>query len=172
MDVPQGNILSPALFNIKISNIVKSVLKVTDFSLFVDNFALCVRGKSLSRWKRSVQLCVNSVQTWIQESVFKFKNSMCTLLSTCGPLSWSRFRSGELRTQKLKSHLARTQNLNVLPLKPGVSQYSHTCYTYCQGFLPCLFLSFRSIPCIFPKSLPISPVLAVAHTWFLCRPAE
>ena len=32
-------------------------------------------------------------------------------------------RSGELRTQKLKSHLVRTQSLNVLPLKPGVDQY-------------------------------------------------
>ena len=25
------------------------------------------------------------------------------------------------------------------------SVYSHTCYAYCQGFLPCLFLPFRSI---------------------------
>ena len=25
------------------------------------------------------------------------------------------------------------------------SVYSHTCYAYCQGFLPCLFLNFRSI---------------------------
>ena len=32
-------------------------------------------------------------------------------------------RSGELRTQKLKSHLVRTQRLNVLPLEPGVGQY-------------------------------------------------
>ena len=31
--------------------------------------------------------------------------------------------SGKLRTQKLKSHLVRTQSLNVLPLKPGVGQY-------------------------------------------------
>ena len=31
--------------------------------------------------------------------------------------------SGELWTQKLKSHLVRTQSLNVLPLKPGVGQY-------------------------------------------------
>ena len=29
-------------------------------------------------------------------------------------------RGGELRVQKLKSHLVRTQSLNVLPLKPGV----------------------------------------------------
>ena len=31
--------------------------------------------------------------------------------------------NGELRTQKLKSHLVRTQSLNVLRLKPGVGQY-------------------------------------------------
>ena len=32
-------------------------------------------------------------------------------------------RSGELRTQKLNSHLLRTQSLKVLPIKPGGSQY-------------------------------------------------
>ena len=53
------------------------------------------------------------------------------------------------------------------------SVYSHTCYAYCQGFLPCLFLPFRSIHLhIFQKSPPSFPVLAVANTWFLCRPAE
>ena len=31
--------------------------------------------------------------------------------------------SGELRTQKLKSHLLRTQSLKVLPVKPGVGQH-------------------------------------------------
>ena len=33
------------------------------------------------------------------------------------PVTASLPRSGELRTQKLKSHLVRTQSLNVLPLK-------------------------------------------------------
>ena len=34
------------------------------------------------------------------------------------------------------------------------SVYSRTCYAYCQGFLPCLFLPFRSIhPHFFPKYL-------------------
>ena len=32
-------------------------------------------------------------------------------------------RSGELRTQKLKSHLVGAQSLNILPLKPLVGQY-------------------------------------------------
>ena len=52
------------------------------------------------------------------------------------------------------------------------SVHSHTCYAYCQGFLPCLFLPFRFIHLHFSKPLLIFPVLAVANTWFLCRPAE
>ena len=81
-------------------------------------------------------------------------------------------RSGELRTQKLKFHLVRTQSLTVLPVKPGVSQYIaiHATLT------PRDFLLISTLPvhsaAFFPKPLPISPVLALANTWFLCRPAE
>ena len=75
MGVPQGSILSPALFSIKINNIVKAVLKGTDCSLFVDDFALYVSGKTLNRVERAVQLCVNSVQKWMSENGFKFSTS-------------------------------------------------------------------------------------------------
>ena len=34
------------------------------------------------------------------------------------------------------------------------SVYSHTCYTYCQGFLPCLFPLFQSIHLHFSKTSP------------------
>ena len=90
-------------------------------------------------------------------------------------LSLSLPRSGELRTQKLKSHLVRTQSLNVLPLKPGVGQYTaiHATLTARDFFLSCLFLHFRSIHLHFFQNLSrFLPVLAVANTWFLCRPAE
>ena len=33
------------------------------------------------------------------------------------------------------------------------SVYSHTCYAYCQGFLPCLFLPLRSIHLHFFQNL-------------------
>ena len=75
MGVPQGSILSPALFSIKINNIVKAVLKGTDCSLFVDDFALCLSGKTLNRVERGMQLCVNSVQKWVSENGFKFSTS-------------------------------------------------------------------------------------------------
>ena len=76
-------------------------------------------------------------------------------------------RSGELRTQKLKSHLPRTQSLKGSHFKArSRSVHSHICYAYCQGFLPCLFLPLRSIHLhFFSKTSPdFFPVLAVANT--------
>ena len=40
-----------------------------------------------------------------------------------GVVAFTVPHSGGLRPQKLKSHLVRTQSLNVLPLQPGVGQY-------------------------------------------------
>ena len=39
--VPQGSIRSPVLFSIKIRDIVIAVLKDSEFSSFVDDFAFC-----------------------------------------------------------------------------------------------------------------------------------
>ena len=81
-------------------------------------------------------------------------------------LSLTETRSGELWTQKLKSHLVRTQSLNVLPLKPGVGQYIaiHATLTAWDFFLA-YFYPTGPFTCIFfPKPLPIFPVLAVANT--------
>ena len=72
MGDPQSSILPPALFSIKINNIVKVVLKGMACSLFVNNFALCVSEKTLNRVERAMQLCVNSIQEWVSENVFMF----------------------------------------------------------------------------------------------------
>ena len=64
-------------------------------------------------------------------------------------------RSGKPRTQKLKSHLMRTQSLNVLPLKPGVGQYIaiHATLTARDFFLACFYTS-GPFTCIFSKTSP------------------
>ena len=82
-------------------------------------------------------------------------------------------RSGELQTQKSKSHLVRTQSLNVLSLKPGVGQYVaiHATLTD-RNFFLAYFYTSSPFACIFSKPLDLFPALAVADTWFLCRPAE
>ena len=63
-------------------------------------------------------------------------------------------RRWELRTQKLKSHLVRTQSWNVLPLRPGVSQYVaiHTTLT-ARNFFLAYFYPSGPFTCIFFQNL-------------------
>ena len=65
------------------------------------------------------------------------------------PLSSSR--SGELRTQKLKSHLLRAQSLKVLPLKPGVEQFIaiHAMITARSGNEGDVFTNFGALALVF-----------------------
>ena len=87
---------------------------------------------------------------------------VCVTMCVRTRLFNSRSHSGELRTQKLKSHLVRTQSLNVLPLKPGVGQYiaMHAtltsrdfffAYFYPSGPFTCIFsstsLDFSCVGC-------------------------
>ena len=64
-------------------------------------------------------------------------------------------RRGELRMRKLKSHLLRTQSLNILSLKPGVGQYIaiHATLTARDFFLAYFYPSGPFI-CIFSKTSP------------------
>ena len=48
--VPQGSILSPTLFNIKINNIVKCV-NDTDSSLYVDDFDIFYKSKKYGEYR-------------------------------------------------------------------------------------------------------------------------
>ena len=83
MGVPQGSILSPGLVSLKINNIVKSVSTGSEASLFVDDFALCIRAKFLPHAQRLMQLCVNSVQDWISNNGFKFSTSKTVCMHFC-----------------------------------------------------------------------------------------
>ena len=62
---------------------------------------------------------------------------------------------GELWMQKLKSHLVRTQSLNVLPLKLGVGQYIaiHATLT-ARDFFLAYFYPSGPFTCIFSKTSP------------------
>ena len=72
--------------------------------------------------------------------------------------------SGELRTQKLKSPLVRTQSLNVIPFKPEVGQYIaiHATLT-ARDFFLAYFYTSSPFTCIFSKT---------SSNFFLCWPAE
>ena len=75
-------------------------------------------------------------------------------------------RSGELRTQKLKSHLWRKQSLKLLLLKPGVGQYIATPATItARDFFLANFYPSGPFTCIFSsKHSRVFPVVAVANS--------
>ncbi len=73
--VPQGSILSPILFNIKLNNIIKSVNVNVHTSLFVDDFAIYIEGKYLTHLERKMQLCIDKVQQWVNSNGFKFSSA-------------------------------------------------------------------------------------------------
>ena len=83
MGVPHGSSLSPVLFSLKINNIVESVLKGSETSLLIDDFALRIRAKSLPHAERLMQLCVNSVQEWVSNNGFKFSTSKTVCMHFC-----------------------------------------------------------------------------------------
>ncbi|GFO50607.1 RNA-directed DNA polymerase from mobile element jockey [Plakobranchus ocellatus] len=76
--VPQASILSPKLFNLKINNIINSVSKHVNASLFVDDFAIYAEGKHLQHLERTIQLCINNVQKLDSENGFRFSVSKTT----------------------------------------------------------------------------------------------
>ena len=71
--VPQGRVLSPVLFNIKIKNIVKCV-NDTDSSLYVDDFGIFYKSKNMKHIEFRFQRCLNKAETWATENGFKFSN--------------------------------------------------------------------------------------------------
>ena len=113
------------------------------------------RTANICRCKVHVCCCKHGLANERPHPRKDVRTCVCSVVQTTDFIS--RPRSGELRTQKLKSHLVKTQSLNVLPFKPEVGQavYSHTCYAYCQGFLflACFYTS-GPFNTIFSKASP------------------
>ena len=72
MGVPQGSIISPTLFNLKINSITKCLLQNVDPSLSVDDFLISYRSKNLNSIERKLQLCLRGLEVWCKVNGFKF----------------------------------------------------------------------------------------------------
>jgi len=68
MGVPQGAILSVTLFIMKINSIIKCLPVGVRGSLYVNDFCICFRWKSLIAIERQIQRCINSIQNWADEN--------------------------------------------------------------------------------------------------------
>ena len=82
-DVPQGSILSTTLFNIKINSIMNCLDPKTDGSLYVDDFCMCYRSKSMRTIERHLQQCINRIEDWALHNGFKFSKSKTQCVHFC-----------------------------------------------------------------------------------------
>ena len=82
--VPQGSILSPILFEIKINSITKTLQRNIDSSLYVDDFLICYKTKGkIDTAERQIQLQLNKLETWANENGFKFSPSKTVAVHFC-----------------------------------------------------------------------------------------
>ena len=83
MGVPQGNVLSVPLFNIKINDIKKNINSRINSTLYVDNFLICYRARNMNHIEIQHQICLDKLHKWTTEKGlknFKRKNEMHPLL--------------------------------------------------------------------------------------------
>ena len=76
--------MSITLFSIKINDIMKCLGNRTDCSLYVDDFYICYRSKSIATIEHQLQQNLNKIENWATSNGFKFsksKNTVCTFLS-------------------------------------------------------------------------------------------
>ena len=81
--VPQGSILSTTLFNIEINSIMDCLDPKTDVSLYVDDFCMCYRSKSMRTIERHLQQCINRIENWASHNGFKFSKSKTQCVHFC-----------------------------------------------------------------------------------------
>ena len=122
--------------------------------------------------KKTPAACIQLGKHYKQLSLYHYKSDPSSfppkMITNCiYTITWIKDAvrvgpcSGELQTQKLKSHLERTRSLNILPLKPVVGQYIaiHAMLT-ARDFLLAYFCPSGPFTCIFSKTSP---------DFFLCR---
>lgn len=83
MGVPQGSVLSPTCFNIKINNIVKAIGENIMCSLYVDDFLMAFKSKQMSTIERQLQLNLNRLQKWSHQNGFKFSKTKTVCMHFC-----------------------------------------------------------------------------------------
>ena len=82
--VPQGSIMSPILFELKINSIVNTLRQNVDCSLYVDDFLVCYRSKSgIETIERQLQLQLNKLQEWADLNGFSFSPSKTVAVHFC-----------------------------------------------------------------------------------------
>jgi len=81
--VPQGSVLSVALFAISINDVGTSLPTSVGRALFVDDFAIWSSSRSVHTVERQLQMAVRKVQDWCNKTGFVMSTSKTTAVHFC-----------------------------------------------------------------------------------------
>ena len=81
--VPQGSILSPTLFTVKINSIIYSLPEDIEKSLYVDDLAVYCQSSNMAIIERRLQGCLDKLVTCADENVFKFSPTKILCVRFC-----------------------------------------------------------------------------------------
>ena len=157
----EGDITAPAFFfeqNNKIAHDTDSTASL----LWTERSKLWYRAVRLPRlpFRRGKlpQLCRAHTHTHIYIYIYtQVKRGEGVLVDAFSPVNHKGLHQDRTQISVFKSHLVRTQTLNVHTFKPGVSQYIaiHTTLTARDFFLAFFYPSSPFTCIFFPKPLPI-----------------
>ena len=129
--VPTGGVLAVTCFGLKINELPCGIAKYIFRALFVDDLAICFRGRSLDTIERHLQQAVNVIQEWATRNDFRFAANKCKVIHFTAPRSkvprppairiGDTFLSVEDSTKFLglwwDSHLSFKKHISVLKTK-------------------------------------------------------
>ena len=81
--VPQGAILSTTLFNVKLNGIAKELTRGVECSLYVDDFVIFFRSKSVLGIQRQLQRSINNIVKWTISNGFTVSPNKTVAMRFC-----------------------------------------------------------------------------------------
>lgn len=81
--IPQGSVLSCTCFMVAINTINNSLPHSVGSTLYVDDFAIYASGSDSRMVQRQLQLAINKLQDWSNETGFRFSSDKTVSLHVC-----------------------------------------------------------------------------------------
>ena len=81
--VPQGSVLSVALFCVEVDGLVEVIGDGKQGSLCADDFVIRYGSREMNSVERQLQLCPHEVQGWAEGDGFKFSKTEAVCVHFC-----------------------------------------------------------------------------------------
>ena len=85
--VPTGGVLAVTCFGLNINELPSCIAKDILKALYVDDLAICFRGRSLDTIERHLQKAVNAIEEWATRNGFRFSAHKCKVIHFTAPRS-------------------------------------------------------------------------------------